>query len=76
MYLRGDMKLIIKINHNYLHFLEFSDYRDSGARTGREIILFEYSSTGVKFPIEVVVEEMKTLVSEKDDFQSELNQFS
>ena len=61
------------IKECFQHFFELSDYQDSDATIrifGNSIA----SPSSTKFPLEILMEQMKALVTERHDFDEDMNQ--
>ena len=64
------MKLRIEIFQHYQHFLALSSYQDSNRRSEIKAFLVLKSSTSTKLPIVNLMEEIKTILFEKYDFEN------
>ena len=54
--------------------LELSDYQDSDATIRTFSNSIAYPSSNKKFPLEILMEQMKALVTERHDFDKDMNQ--
>ena len=61
------------IKECFQHLFELSDYQDSDA-TIRIFSNSIASPSSTKFPLEILMEQMKALVTERHDFDEDMNQ--
>ena len=62
------------IKESFQHLFQLSDYQDSDATIRRFSNSIASPSSKKKFPLEILMEQMKALVTERHDFDKDMNQ--
>ena len=62
------------IKECFQQVFELSDYQDSDATTRKFRHSVASPASNKKFPLEILVEQMKALVTERHDFDKDMNQ--
>ena len=62
------------IKECFQQLFELSDYKDSDATIRKFSNSIASPSSNKKFPIEILMEQMKALVTERHDFDEDMNQ--